>query len=289
MADHRTGDQAVRDALSVPAEEREITVEGTTIRYRYWTGPEEGGGAPVLLVHGMLAHARWWDAVAGWLQEERPVAALDLSGMGDSGRREKYDRQTNALEIGGVLRDVGFEGACVIAHSYGGDPTLRCCLDNPGLMSRIVLLDSRLLLPGVLRYNLKKEPAPEKRKLYPSFEAARERFRLTPESLYPNPVMFDHIAMHSIEDIGEGWTWKFDKRVGMEGEPANRLDPRSLTLPITFIRGGESDVTSPDQIAITREYLPRARFLELPGAGHHLMIDQPLALTAMLRGLLSND
>jgi pimeloyl-ACP methyl ester carboxylesterase len=67
------------------------------------------------------------------------------------------------------------------------------------------------------------------------------------------------------------------------------LDPRELTLPVAFIRGGDSEVTPPAQMDVTRDYLPGASFLELPASGHHMMIDQPLALIAMLRGLFADE
>jgi pimeloyl-ACP methyl ester carboxylesterase len=268
--------------LAVPAREEMVEVEGCPIRYRVWGEPN--GRAPVLLVHGVLAHGRWWDPVAGWLSEDRQVVSLDLSGLGDSGRRDKYDRLLHALEIERVACHAGIGGAIAVAHSYGGDPAIRCCQRVPDLFSHLVILDSRLLLPGVYRYP---NDSPVRKAVYANPAEAEARFKLVPDSRYADAEVFAHIAGHSVTREEGGWSWKFDGRVAQTEAPL--LDPRDLTLPIAFIRGGDSEVTPPEQMEVTRAYLPGATFLELLAAGHHLMIDQPLALVAMLRGLFARD
>ena len=268
--------------LAVPARETTVEVEGCPIRYHIWGEPSDRPS--VLLVHGLLAHSRWWDSVAGWLSEVRQVVALDLSGMGDSGRRDGYDRLLHALEIERVACHAGIEGALVVAHSYGGDPAIRCCQRRPDMFGHLVLLDSRLLLPGVYRYP---NDNPVGKVVYASPAEAAARFKLVPDSRYANAEVLAHIASHSVTREDGGWSWKFDGRVVQTEVPL--LDPRDLTLPITFIRGGDSEVTTPEQMDVTHAYLPGATFLELPGAGHHLMIDQPLALVALLRDLLARD
>ena len=51
-----------------------------------------------MLVHGGAAHSGWWDHVAPLLTWHR-VVALDLTGHGDSDRREVYDMRLWAREV----------------------------------------------------------------------------------------------------------------------------------------------------------------------------------------------
>ena len=75
-------------ALGTAAEEGATEVAGASIVYRAWGQPGQGG---MVLVHGGAAHARWWDHIAPLLLAGgHRVAALDLSGHGDSGRRDSY-------------------------------------------------------------------------------------------------------------------------------------------------------------------------------------------------------
>ena len=272
--------EAIARSLAVEAAEGSVEVDGAAIRYRRWDGPP--GATPVLLAHGVLAHRRWWDPIAAWLSRDHPVAALDFSGMGDSGRRRRYDRNLHALEIAEVARALGFRRAVLAAHSYGGDPAIRCCSRFPDLFSRLILLDCRLVLPGVTRTHRSL-----KNQTYPTAEAARERFRLWPESPLADPTLLDHVIDHSMERVEGGWTWKFDADMELGADPKDPLDVTRLAIPTVFVRGEESVVTTPEQMAVTRAHLPHALHLSIPAAGHHLLLDQPVALTTLLRTLLA--
>src|SRR5260221_503310 len=74
-------------AMDAPVEQHAVEVDGTTIAYRAWG---DCGDVGLVLVHGGGAHARWWDHIAPLLERGRRVVALDLSGHGDSGRRDAY-------------------------------------------------------------------------------------------------------------------------------------------------------------------------------------------------------
>ena len=74
-----------RDALAATPRDREIEVEGTPIHYLEWGEPDRPG---LVFVHGGAAHAHWWSPIAPLFLREYRVVALDLSGHGDSGRRE---------------------------------------------------------------------------------------------------------------------------------------------------------------------------------------------------------
>src|SRR5215475_1342121 len=85
-------------ALAAPVQECTTTVAGCTISYRCW-GP--AGAAGIILVHGGAAHARWWDHIAPMLGPGYRVAALDLSGHGDSGRPRRHRAQHGRLRRAG--------------------------------------------------------------------------------------------------------------------------------------------------------------------------------------------
>ena len=92
-------------ALATSAELGRVDVDGTAIAYRAWGQP---GGPGIVLVHGGAAHSRWWDHIAPLMTPGRRVFALDLSGHGDSGRRQTYSLDSWAREVlavAGAARD----------------------------------------------------------------------------------------------------------------------------------------------------------------------------------------
>src|SRR3954452_12355416 len=82
-------------ALATAPEHRDVEVDGTRVHYRVWG---RSGAPGLVLVPGGAAPSGWWDHVAPLLSSHR-VVALDLSGHGDTGRREICDMRQWAREI----------------------------------------------------------------------------------------------------------------------------------------------------------------------------------------------
>ena len=68
-------------AVETEPETRSVEVDECDVMYRLYPSPGKPG---MLLIHGMNAHARWWDFIAPQLLDTYAVAAMDLTGMGDS-------------------------------------------------------------------------------------------------------------------------------------------------------------------------------------------------------------
>ena len=74
-----------------------------------------------MLIHGGGAHLHWWDFIAPQLAENFYVVALDLGGMGDSGRRKEYTPESYIAEVVAVADATGLDNQAVLAgHSMGG-------------------------------------------------------------------------------------------------------------------------------------------------------------------------
>jgi pimeloyl-ACP methyl ester carboxylesterase len=122
-------------------------------------------------------------------------------------------------------------------------------------------------------------------KVYPSKEAIMARFRPVPDQ----PVLgyiADHVAATSVRQADGGWTWKWDPRIfgrGLTQAPLTRLDCR-----VALFRA-EHGIMSAAMSDIMYDRLGRvAPVIEIPAAGHHIMLDQPIALVAAIRTLLSD-
>nr|PZN69363.1 MAG: hypothetical protein DIU62_02650 [Pseudomonadota bacterium] len=75
-------EQFVARSRERPGASRFVEAAGIRMHYLEWPGP---AGAPtLLLLHGYLAHAHWWDFVAPWLARSLPGIAAGYGGMGVS-------------------------------------------------------------------------------------------------------------------------------------------------------------------------------------------------------------
>ena len=270
-------------ALATPVARRTTVVDGATIAYRTWGDP---GGRGIVLVHGGAAHSRWWDHIGPLLADGRLVVAIDLSGHGDSARRESYGLDQWAREVLAVAGDAGIATPpTVIGHSLGGMVTLRVAGLFGSRIEGAVVIDSPIREMSPEEHAAMEHRAFGGLRVYPSKEAILARFRPVPDQ----PVLgyiADHIAATSIREADGGWTWKWDPAIFGRQVPPTLLT--RLGCRVALFRA-EHGMVSTEMSDVMYDRLGRvAPVIEIPAAGHHVMLDQPIALVAAIRTLLSD-
>ncbi|MEO7054017.1 MAG: alpha/beta hydrolase, partial [Rhizomicrobium sp.] len=204
-------------------ESRFVMVQGARIHYLRWGDAAKPG---ILLVHGNAAHAYWWSFIAPFLARDYHVAAMDLSGMGDSQwRAGGYSMELFAAEEMAVLEDAGMftpaEPPVIVGHSFGGFVTMLTGGVYGARLKGTVIVDSPVNPPVRAHGGPPTGPSstvPRPHNIYPSLAAALARFRLMPPQLSKNLFLVDWVARHSLkevalEDGSPGFTWKFDPAI----------------------------------------------------------------------------
>jgi pimeloyl-ACP methyl ester carboxylesterase len=271
-------------AMNAPAKQADVDVDGTPIAYRAWG---DRGDVGIVLIHGGAAHARWWDHIGPLLDGGRRVVALDLSGHGDSGRRDAYSLDQWSMEVLAVAAAAGIvTPPTVIGHSMGGFVALRAASLYGSSLAGVVAIDS-----PVRDIPPEERAARERRafgplRVYPSLEAAIARFRPIPDQP-ALPYISAHVARTSIRTVEGGWSWKFDPRIFARHELSQSRLTR-LDCRVALFRA-EYGILSAQLSEIMYDRLGRlAPVIEIPAAGHHVMLDQPIALVTGIRTLLSD-
>ena len=271
-----------RAALDRAPEHRDTTVDGTKVHLRCWGGEDRPG---LVFVHGGAAHSGWWDHVAPFFAGTHRVVAVDLSGHGDSGRREAYGLQIWAAEVLGAAAAAGVSGRpVVVGHSMGGWVAATAGVRHGDAVDGIVILDSPLMERPPEDEVLRRRE--RSARVYPTRELILSRFTTLPTQAVVLPYLKAHIAAQSAHPVEGGWTWKFDPGLFAERAPLRDLLP-ALRCRAAFVRSEYGLV--PPAMADTIGALlgPRVPIVELPDAGHHPMLDQPLPLVAARRMLLA--
>jgi pimeloyl-ACP methyl ester carboxylesterase len=268
-------------AISRPRQSQFVTVAGCPIHYLIWAReparPDERG---LLFVHGGGAHSCWWSYIAPYFTRDFRVAAIDLSGMGDSGWRAHYNSELRAEEIRAVMAAAQLgERPFVIGHSFGGFMTMKVASQYGDTLGGVVIVDSPIRSPEEeARHPLTRPPMRNKR-VYETFDAALARFRPMPEQLCDNPFIVEFIGRHSLRRAENGWVWKFDSEA---------MGSRRFGEPVREYLQAVGVVTRETASYMSSLMGPRAPVVEVPEARHHVMLDQPLAFVAALRILLDS-
>jgi len=130
------------------APEKNIVVQDTNIVYL-----DQGGGRPVLLIHGYCGNAYNWSDVFEPLSRDFRVLAPDLPGFGKSAcpaHLEKHIMPWYADLLAEFLDRLGVEKAVVVGNSMGGSIAAWLALRHPEKVDKLVLVDAAGTRGGLL-------------------------------------------------------------------------------------------------------------------------------------------
>ena len=138
---------AASDAEAEGVRPQTIEVAGRRLRYLELG---QGGGVPVLLVHGFGADLNTWMFTQPALAATRRVVALDLPGHGGSAKDVGAgDSEGLADAVEGALGALGIERVHLAGHSMGGAVAALAALRRPGRVASLTLIASAGLGPEI--------------------------------------------------------------------------------------------------------------------------------------------
>src|SRR4051812_36020532 len=247
----------------------------------------EGSGEPVVLIHGVGSFWQAWKPVIGAMRGERDVIALDLPGFGGSPTLPigvVPDARALASAVADFLGGLGVERPLVGGNSLGGWVALE--LARRGRARAVV---------GVSPAGFAAPPETKlaRAQLRAAWHSAVRTPALT-EQLLRRPrgraLAFANIAGHPertppAEAIAA--TRNLAASPGFDGTvnviTKDRLRRgEEIGVPVTLVWGTRDMILFPWQAKRALRELPRARLVQLPGAGHVPMWDEPGAIAREL-------
>ncbi len=271
----------------------DLKTDGATIHVRVG-----GSGPAVLLLHGFGDSGDMWAPLAAVLVPGHTVVVPDLRGMGLSSHPDTgYDKKTEARDMLQVLAQLHLDKIQLVTHDIGNMVGYALAAQNPGPVTRWVVMDAPL--PGIGHWDQQlSNPkswhfnfhGPDEERLV----AGRERIYLDRfyDELSADPKGIDeqtrrHYAQlyarpHAIHDA-------FEQFVAF---PQDGIDNRAflakgkLTMPVLAIGGEKSYGASlaEELRFVATDVTP----LVIPGAGHWLMEEQPAKTVAAIVAFLKS-
>ncbi|SES25858.1 Pimeloyl-ACP methyl ester carboxylesterase [Lentzea xinjiangensis] len=270
------------------------------VRLHYVAG---GSGSPVVLLHGWPQTWYGWWPIMPALAEHHTVYAVDLPGLGDSsGTPTGYDKATLARYVHGLTSRLGLRQPSIIGHDLGAAVAFQYASQFPADTARLGYLD--LPLPG---------PAIDARTYRAlSWHIAFHSQRRVPEALVDDDVR-EYLELFypqvSHQGTAFGGTSTKSPFSDAEVDEYARTYRNALTNGFELYRTLDQDVrdteaarpvTAPTLVmaaegqaeAIRATAAPRmtniVRAVDVPGAGHWLVEENPGFVTAELVRFLSS-
>jgi 3-oxoadipate enol-lactonase len=249
---------------------------------------EHGVGEPVLLLQG-LGQASWvWrDALPALVPRFRAIL-LDTRG---TGRSQPWAGEYGIADLAGdAAAALAGRAAHVVGFSMGGYVALTLALAEPGLVRSLVLAATGAGGPDrVPRPDGVRDAFAAAQGLPPE-EYARRTLPLTLSRGWPerNPERFERILAARLERPTPYETIEAHTaacyRFYAEGCPVERVDAPALVVH------GDGDLIVPVENGrrLARR-LPRARYVELAGRGHNLMLEDPDTFARLVADFLGGS
>jgi pimeloyl-ACP methyl ester carboxylesterase len=245
----------------------------------------------IAFLHGGGQNAHTWDTVI--LALGVPALAVDLPGHGHSDRRPDRDYMpwTAADAVAAVLRRWAPAAEVVVGMSLGGLTAIRLTAIAPDLVRRAVIID---VTPSVHERQTSMTPAQRGTTALirgaATFTTREEMIELAIAAAPARPASaVRRGVVHNSRQRPDGrWEWRYDQLAGPGDFSPLWEHVSAATMPLTLVRGGASAFVPDADAEEFHRRNPAARIHLVPGAGHSVQSDAPLALADILRPELSH-
>lgn len=243
------------------------------------------GKSAMLFIHGGSAHARWWDFVAPAFTDNFHVLALDQRGHGDSEWAEPwaYGSRHYLSDLDQIIDSWGFGAPILIGHSMGAHNVLAYAVQHGEKLRAMAAIDPP---PDYTERSVEmlREIAEKPARRFESLEDAMKNFKMLPRETLAKKELLDHAARHSFKRDSDGfWMHKADRRT-MIREPAQVSDSLArIPCPALIVKLIKSSTLDHESALKMVAAIPCARLVEIDDTFHHVMLDNPAGLIAVLR------
>ncbi|MCM0000422.1 MAG: alpha/beta hydrolase [Erythrobacter sp.] len=268
--------------------------DGLTLHYRNYPGPEGGTKLPVLCMHGLTRNARDFAGLAEALCATRRVIVTEMRGRGMSDYApdsDTYSPVTYVQDVEKLLAEQEIERFAVVGTSMGGLMTMLMAAGKPGRMSAVVMND---IGPEVQTAGLARISGyVGQGRSYPTWVHAARGLEEAHGAAFPKFDLDQWLEMAKrTMVVSQNGRIVFDYDMAIAepfAKPGNAAPPNLwlafealARVPMLLVRGGLSDLISPDTVKQMGVRNPKMTTITVPDVGHAPTLDEPVVRAAIL-------
>ena len=300
-----------------------IDVDG--IRTRYF---HAGQGEPLVLIHGgqwpATSSADGWSSIFDHLAEQYHVYSFDKLGMGftDNPKSDAdYSMDAIIKHAHGFIKAVGIKKAIVVGQSRGALPAARIAVDDPELVSHLVLFDNNALASGDIKMAERADVRAEREA--PTRESIRRGLMASPLHVRKDFITDAYVeaqyqiailpkiaeADKKFRELKDKWVRANPERVKQDPRLGNNvganawwlIDTKNETIEMmragrlkapTIMIWGWNDAFAPytlglDTMNVLSKVLDRVELHMLNKASHFVFAEYPVEATRLINNFVS--
>ncbi|HVW41239.1 MAG TPA: alpha/beta fold hydrolase [Amycolatopsis sp.] len=257
-----------------------MKVNGATIAYTD-TGP--GAAETVLFGHGLLFGGWMFGAQIEALRDRYRCVTIDWRGQGDSPPAAGgYDMDTLTGDAVELIKALGLAPVHWVGLSMGGFVGQRIAARHGELLRSLTLLDTSA-----------RPENPAKARDYKRLALIQRLIGIKPILSRVRPSLFGPAA--PADAVGE-WTRRIVRAdraavrravLGVAGRQPVLDEIGRITVPTLVVVGADDRATPPPESERMAAAIPGARLEVVANCGHSCTLEQPAAITGLLRSFLA--
>jgi len=212
-----------------------------------------GDGTPLILLHGGLGNADYWEKQIPDLSRQYKVIAVDSRGHGRSTFSEqRISFALMASDVVALMDYLSIEKAHILGWSDGGVIGLDLAINHPDRLNKVVAYGANYNPSGV------RSDVGESEKINDYIEKATKDY----QTLSPDPTRWDAF----LENIGQMWASEPDFTAEQLG---------SITVPILILDGDNDEFVNTEHTKDMAGLIPTAKLTLIADTGHFAVFEKP--------------
>jgi len=250
-----------------------IDLNGISLAYE-----RRGRGTPLVLIHGYPLDHTIWNETLPLLEDTFDVILPDVRGFGHSTTiRDPYFMDDMASDVASLLDHLNIDNAAVVGHSMGGYIALAFARNYPTRIRGLGLISSQAAADNAERKDGRYATA---RQVAEKGVGVVTEAMATKLSADPRVQAYARDTIEKQSVLGIIGALK----AMAEREEAESL-LRLLNYTVLVVHGDADSLIPVERGREIKELVPHAQYVELPGAGHMPMMENPEGTAEALKVL----
>lgn len=238
---------------------------------------EYGQGRPLIVLHGLFGVSDNWVGIAKRIAALGfHVFVLDQRNHGQSPHSETFNYAALSDDLKLFALEHGLKDPMLLGHSMGGKVAMNFALENPSMVSKLIIVDIALRSYALSQNN--KDILDVMRTVDLSQITSRDEVMAILEAHIPNHKV-RLLALKNLQRVGKN---QFQWRVDIDNIYKNLQDlssdlalDRTFEKEVLFIKGSKSDYINDADTSDINQVFTSNTICVIKDASHWVQADQP--------------